>query len=129
MDLSTRDAIEAIEGWLTEQEADFLYETAMRCTGQGVIIEIGSFHGKLTVCLARGSREGRQAKVIAIDPHISELEHRSFWRRSRLRSVQQEYCGSRCRRPGTAYRGEITGRSADLGATHRASLDRRGSHL
>jgi MMP 1-O-methyltransferase len=58
-----------IPGWLTDEEGEALYELARACTGRGVIVEIGSWKGKSTVCLGLGSREGASVPVYAVDPH------------------------------------------------------------
>jgi predicted O-methyltransferase YrrM len=58
-----------IPGWLTDEEGEALYELARACTGKGVIVEIGSWKGKSTVCLGLGSREGASLPVYAVDPH------------------------------------------------------------
>jgi MMP 1-O-methyltransferase len=58
-----------IPGWLTDEEGEALYELARRCRGEGVIVEIGSWKGKSTVCLGLGSQEGHGVPVYAIDPH------------------------------------------------------------
>ncbi len=66
--------INDIEGWLTLKEAVFLYTTAKN-TG-GIIIEIGSYQGKSTVCIAKGLLEGKGGRVYAIDPHLGSAEHK-----------------------------------------------------
>jgi MMP 1-O-methyltransferase len=58
-----------IPGWLTDEEGEALYELARACTGKGVIVEIGSWKGKSTVCLGLGSRAGASVPIYAIDPH------------------------------------------------------------
>jgi MMP 1-O-methyltransferase len=58
-----------VGGWLTEEEGDTLYRLARACTGRGVIVEIGSFKGRSTICLARGSQAGKSLPIYAIDPH------------------------------------------------------------
>jgi predicted O-methyltransferase YrrM len=58
-----------VPGWLTDEEGEALYELARSCTGKGVIVEIGSWKGKSTVCLGIGSQEGERVPVYAIDPH------------------------------------------------------------
>ena len=58
-----------IPGWLTDEEGEALYELARSCRGNGVIVEIGSWKGKSTVCLGLGSRAGNLVPVYAIDPH------------------------------------------------------------
>ena len=63
--------IASVPGWLTDEEAEALYDLARACTGKGVIVEIGSWKGKSTICLASGSRAGNGVRVYAIDPHAS----------------------------------------------------------
>jgi MMP 1-O-methyltransferase len=63
------ELLDGIPGWLTHEEGERLYELARACTSSGVIVEIGSFHGKSTICLGLGSKAGRQVPVYAIDPH------------------------------------------------------------
>jgi MMP 1-O-methyltransferase len=58
-----------IPGWLTDEEGEALYELARGCQGTGVIVEIGSWKGKSTVCLGLGSQAGTSVPVYAIDPH------------------------------------------------------------
>jgi MMP 1-O-methyltransferase len=58
-----------IPGWLTDEEGEALYELARGCRGDGVIVEIGSWKGKSTVCLGLGSRAGKAVPVYAVDPH------------------------------------------------------------
>jgi MMP 1-O-methyltransferase len=65
-----------IDGWLADHEGRLLYELARRCTGQGVIVEIGSWKGRSTVWLASGSKAGAAVPVHAIDPHTGSPEHR-----------------------------------------------------
>jgi predicted O-methyltransferase YrrM len=58
-----------IPGWLTDEEGEALYELARACRGDGVIVEIGSWKGKSTVCLGLGSQAGKSVPVYAVDPH------------------------------------------------------------
>ena len=58
-----------VPGWLTDEEGEALYELARGCTGKGVIVEIGSWKGKSTICLGRGSLAGASVPIYAIDPH------------------------------------------------------------
>jgi MMP 1-O-methyltransferase len=69
---SVKPLITAVPGWLTDEEGEALYELAKRCDGRGVIVEIGSWKGKSTICLGRGSRAGKSAHIYAIDPHVGE---------------------------------------------------------
>jgi len=59
-----------VEGWLSDHEALFLYHAARMVQAPGEIVEIGSWKGKSTVCLASGlSASGKSAFVWAVDPH------------------------------------------------------------
>ena len=62
-----RAQIQATEGLISEAEAKRLYQLARACGGS--IVEIGSWKGKSTVCLALGSKAGSKGKVFAVDPH------------------------------------------------------------
>lgn len=66
------------DGWLKPIEVKFLYEQARKLKNNGVIVEIGSYKGKSTICLAGGSEEGTKTKVYAIDPHMTDLEQKVF---------------------------------------------------
>jgi hypothetical protein len=55
----------SINGWLTPLEAIGLYKTAHQLPKNSVVVEIGSWQGKSTFCLAKGIRSG---KIYAIDP-------------------------------------------------------------
>jgi predicted O-methyltransferase YrrM len=64
------DLVKGVEGWLTDREGRLLCDLASRCTGKGVIVEIGSWKGKSTIWLGRGSKEGNGVMIHAVDPHI-----------------------------------------------------------
>lgn len=66
-------------GWLTKNEQDCLCKLAKSCTGKGVIVEIGSWKGKSTICLAKGSQLGRRVPIYAIDPHTGAPEHHAIF--------------------------------------------------
>jgi predicted O-methyltransferase YrrM len=72
----TRKTVEDVPGWLTRSEGKLLFNLAKSCAGRGVIVEIGSWKGKSTIWLAKGSQAGQNAKVYAIDPHAGTSEHR-----------------------------------------------------
>jgi len=67
--------IKSIQGYLRDDEAKLLFELAKNAKVEGVIVEIGSWMGKSTVCLTKGSLEGINKQVIAIDPHVGSEEH------------------------------------------------------
>jgi predicted O-methyltransferase YrrM len=50
-------------------DLQFLFLAARRGSGEGAIVEIGSYKGKSTVALAFGSKLSRREKVFSIDPH------------------------------------------------------------
>jgi len=54
-----------IEGWLSPNEAYALYRYARRLPRGATALEIGSWKGKSTYCIARGLRDGR---LICVDP-------------------------------------------------------------
>lgn len=67
--------IDYIDGWLTYDEGAALFSAAAFGQSNGVIVEIGSFKGRSTVWLARGSKAAKREKVYAIDPHTGSPEH------------------------------------------------------
>lgn len=69
------DVLTSVDGWLNPTEARLLYRLASECRGRGAIVEIGSWKGKSTICLARGSLTGAKTKVHAVDPHTGSPEH------------------------------------------------------
>jgi MMP 1-O-methyltransferase len=64
-----KEALSGVEGWLTDEEGQALYSLAKECTGRGSIVEIGSFKGRSTICLAMGSRAGHGVRIYAVDTH------------------------------------------------------------
>lgn len=68
--------VEGINSALTNKEGECLYNLAKRCSGKGVIVEIGSWKGKSTIWLAKGSQRGNNVKIYAIDPHTGNPEHK-----------------------------------------------------
>lgn len=71
--------VSKVDGWLTENEGITLYSLSRKCTGRGVIVEIGSWQGKSTIWLAKGSKMGNKAKVYSIDPHTGSSEHKKTY--------------------------------------------------
>src|SRR3989338_2899505 len=62
----------------------FLYDLARKGSGQGAIVEIGSYHGASTCCLAAGSKAANREKVYAVDP---QLMHRGQALEENLRTA------------------------------------------
>jgi hypothetical protein len=61
-----------INGWLTDKEGELLYNLAKNCTGKGVIVEIGSWKGKSTIWLGKGSKAGKKLRFMQLI-HILDL--------------------------------------------------------
>ena len=61
--------LDDVDGWLGPEEGRLLYDLAASADPMGVIVEIGSWHGRSTIWLAAGALAGRHAQVVAIDPH------------------------------------------------------------
>ncbi len=66
---------DAAGGWMNDAEGLLLYQLARKCSGKGVIVEIGSWKGRSTIWLGHGSRDGRRVKIHAVDPHTGSPEH------------------------------------------------------
>jgi predicted O-methyltransferase YrrM len=63
-----------VDGYLFPHEAVFLYGLARSAPGEGAIVEIGSYRGRSTLCLAAGVRGRRATPIVAVDPHVYETE-------------------------------------------------------
>ena len=68
----TRRVLRGTEGFLSEREAEWLYLAAAGGSGDGMVVEIGSFKGRSAIALAKGIgvRPGG-GKLVAIDPHCA----------------------------------------------------------
>jgi len=58
-----------LPGMLTPDEVEYLYRLGRESSTEGVIVEIGSWKGKSTICLALGSMAAGGGKVYGVDPH------------------------------------------------------------
>ena len=63
-----------VDGYLFPHEAVFLYWLARSGQGEGAIVEIGSYRGRSTLCLATGIKRHRATRIAAVDPHVYETE-------------------------------------------------------
>lgn len=61
-------APEDIEGWLSDDQAERLSAAASRLGEDATVVEIGSFHGKSAVVLAKSAPAS--AQIVCIDPHL-----------------------------------------------------------
>lgn len=64
-----------ISGWLSKKEAELLYNEAKKID-DGLIVEIGSWQGKSTFFLAKGS--SAKNKIFAIDTFKGSTEHQKI---------------------------------------------------
>lgn len=66
--------IKPIGGWLTKNEANYLYKIGTNVNKN--ILEIGSWKGRSTICFALGLKSvNSDNKVYAVDPHLGSIEH------------------------------------------------------
>jgi predicted O-methyltransferase YrrM len=56
-----------VEGWLTEEQARRLWDSALRVPAGGLLVELGSFRGRSAIVMASALADG--ARLVAIDPH------------------------------------------------------------
>ncbi|MHC5676666.1 class I SAM-dependent methyltransferase [Nostoc sp.] len=59
----------SIFGWGTDQECLLQYGLGRWGCKEGLILEIGSFKGRSTICFAKGVQDGQRERVVAVDPH------------------------------------------------------------
>jgi predicted O-methyltransferase YrrM len=69
--------INDLDGLVTEDVGQVLYDYATQTPADQAIIELGSYHGKSTAYLAFGARQGQGQTVIAVD---TWSEENSDWR-------------------------------------------------
>jgi len=76
-------AVEAVPGYLTRREIEFLVLLGACPTAEGAIVELGTLYGKSAVALARGAALAGGDAVFSVD--IQErLEARHFLARNRV---------------------------------------------
>ena len=68
------DNIDSIKGFLSDDEAAALYQRALEVSGQGPVLEIGSYCGKSTIYLGLACRR-TDSTVFALDHHRGSEEH------------------------------------------------------
>jgi len=74
MDHSTVQEVQkiadSVEGWLGKREGPYLYQLAKVGSRLGAIVEIGSWQGRSTIWLGKGSETVNGYEIYAIDPHV-----------------------------------------------------------
>jgi MMP 1-O-methyltransferase len=76
--LSAKRSADSVEGWLLDAEGPLLYSLALNCVGRGAVVEIGSWKGKSTIYLGKGSKAGNNVTIYTVDPHTEGYEHKLF---------------------------------------------------
>jgi predicted O-methyltransferase YrrM len=56
-----------VQGWMTEAQAQRLWDAASALTPPAQVVEIGSYQGRSAIVLGRAAPDG--VEVVAIDPH------------------------------------------------------------
>ncbi len=70
-----RQLTSEIDGWLSDSEGKLLYKLAKEVPNGQAIVEIGSWKGKSTVWLAKGTEAGQRNKVRSVDSHSESKAH------------------------------------------------------
>jgi predicted O-methyltransferase YrrM len=110
-----------LDGWLTRDEAEALYDLAHETAGDGAVVEIGSFVGRSLVCLAAGTLARGGGRVVSIDPHTGSPEHQPG-----AATFLEAYWDAKARRVDTlpALRRNLAACGlADAAELHRATSD------
>jgi len=63
-----------VDGYLYPHEAVFLRRLARDLPLDPPIVEVGSYRGRSTLCLASGLRERGRGRVVSVDPHVYGTE-------------------------------------------------------
>lgn len=61
------DPLHNLSGLITPEVGEALYNLALAVPATQAVVEVGSFRGKSTAFLASGARDGKDAKVFAVD--------------------------------------------------------------
>lgn len=77
-----------MEGFLGNREGVYLYRLAKLGAKLGAVVEIGSWKGKSTIWLAKGSQAVGGQAVYAIDPHVGSPEHVQ-WSQTKINTEQE----------------------------------------
>lgn len=94
-------SIDGIGGWLTRGQASLLYERAARLPPGARIVEIGCYHGRSTIVLARAAPE---AEIVAIDPYSKGDERREVLREQDVRTADLRQFEANLMRAGVRER-------------------------
>lgn len=67
--------VSGVGGWLTEDEGTYLYEASKKLLSGDLVVEVGSWKGRSTICIGKGLKEGEGSSVYSVDPHTGSSEH------------------------------------------------------
>ena len=69
MNLKLKHAFQEIDGLISEYDAETLYEAAKRLPQKAIIVEVGTFKAKSTICMALGlaKNHNNNAKIYSFD--------------------------------------------------------------
>lgn len=56
-----------VKGWLSLEEGKLLFNLASKNPNFGHVVELGSYHGRSTICLAQGSKKVKGGKIFTVD--------------------------------------------------------------
>jgi len=59
-----------VRGWLSRAQGELLFKLSQRNPSLGRVVELGSYHGKSTICLAQGSRKVGGGPIYAVDNFV-----------------------------------------------------------
>ncbi|WP_433698233.1 class I SAM-dependent methyltransferase [Nocardiopsis sp. CA-288880] len=71
-------AAEEAKGFMPTDEGTLLFETAVRYSAVGPVVEIGTYCGKSTIFLGAAAR-ATGTKVLTVDHHRGSEEHQEGW--------------------------------------------------
>lgn len=100
-EINKQHRLTLIEGWMEEDELQWLYETALSMAGK-TVVEVGSFMGRSTCAILAGLKQAGGARLFAVDsfdgratPRESEAVerglgwlHRQFMENIKVRGFQ-----------------------------------------
>lgn len=66
--------INAVKGFLSDNEAMALYDSALSVSNRGPVLEVGSYCGKSTIFLGTACKQ-TDSSVYAVDHHVGSEEH------------------------------------------------------
>ena len=85
-----KSQLTTIEGWLSDEGIENLYKYSLKIPVP-IIVEIGSWKGKSTSCLAYAVKERKKGLVYAIDTWEGSLEHQETLKNYTINQLYNEF--------------------------------------